>query len=147
MTISVRSNADNSGDILNQGLEAIHIDAVGKVDFSVGILGFEFSGSPSAGYLKLPTWLGKLMFQFGSSVGTTDGSGQIGVSLPTAFATTNHFGTMTVGDDPGATIYIGEQNSLKTSTYFQFVVRNTANGIPEVSKTYRISWFRWGVAP
>jgi microcystin-dependent protein len=54
------------------------VDAAGKVDFKIGILGFEYGAAGDRFYIKLPAWFGaRFLINWGSQAATVDVNGDV----------------------------------------------------------------------
>ena len=79
------ASADNGTMKLarESGQDIMTVDAVGKVSFSVGILGFSYSTNGTGTHcVSLPSWLGKVTFQWGlAAITATSGTASLLVAM------------------------------------------------------------------
>lgn len=129
------ASADNGTMKLTResGQDVMAVDAAGKVNFSVGILGFSYGTSGGAKYIGLPSWLGNVLIQWGNAQfagGTTTTA-----YFATAFA--SNVLTILLGHNLGAAN--GVIWTAPTTTQTTITIYTGATGT--------VSWLAIGVKP
>ncbi|PZQ77939.1 MAG: hypothetical protein DI563_01920 [Variovorax paradoxus] len=96
-------------------------------------------------YVKLPSWLGGVIFQGGSNVVTTDSGGNAGISFPLAFPNSVRTVVATNGDSgSGSLLVLAYAVGFPTLTTHAVNVRNSGTGANAAGATVRINWFAFG---
>ena len=130
------ASADNGTMKLarESGQDIMTVDATGKADFSVGILGFSVALG-GTGHIKFPAWLGNLLLQWGN--GTT-AAGSITLTFSTPFGTV--YSAVAVAQSANTVCAV---NALGNSSLTIFThVGSTGNAINN-----DVRYFAIGVAP
>ena len=112
------------------------VDTAGKVGFSIGILGFEFSFVTANSYILFPSWAGSLLIQWGQQAVDT---GSL-ITLPKSFATTAYALVPTASNATGSTNVSGSfayESATPARTVNTFTLACT-NGVRSAS------WFAIG---
>lgn len=120
------------------------------LDDATGAAMFTTMGATSGtGWMKLPN--GRLM-QWGSSTGTTDSGGNLGLSFPTAFSSGSSYNVVAWSGDSA----VASGNLLLTqlrsspwpqATGFAVSARTGNTGAAFASSAIRVDWIAIGVAP
>lgn len=96
----------------------------------------------ASGYLKLPSWLGGVILQFGSLVGTTNGSSAVAVPFGLTFPTAAWTAVVSNGDTGASLQFPGIANL--TTTGFNAVWTNGTGGVGS-GVAVRTNWFAIGI--
>lgn len=98
-------------------------------------------------FIKFPSWLGGWVFQGGSSVVTTDGSGNVAITFPLTYPTAVR-GTVVVSGDSssisGALLLSLYTTGWPTTSGFAVHAANSTNAVPSAALGIRVNWISWG---
>lgn len=109
-------------------------------------LGFSSSFGTTS-FVKFPTWLGGLVLQWGSTVVTTDVTGNASVTFPLTYPTAVR-GTLAVSGDSavvsGAALLSMYTTGWPTTSGFAVHVVNSTNAVATGSASVRVNWISAG---
>jgi len=139
-TATTQANTDNSTRIATTAWVR---SAMATIASAAG-----FSASFGATfYVKFPSWLGGLVIQGGTSVVTTDGSGNVGVIFPLTYPTAERVTLAVSGDSSsisGALLLSMYRTGWPTVNGFAVHAANSTNAVPSAALGIRVNWVSLG---
>lgn len=139
-TAPTQANAENSTRIANTAwVRAAMANIASAAGFAVSF------GTTS--FIKFPSWLGGWVLQGGTSVVTTDGSGNVAISYPLTYPTAVR-GTVVVSGDSssisGALLLSLYTTGWPTTSGFAVHAANSTNAVSSAALGIRVNWISWG---
>jgi len=97
----------------------------------------------AVGYIKLPTWLGGLIVQWGTTVATSDGAAQAAFSFPLTFPNSVHTTVAFIGDNGDNKTHVFGSTATSTSVA-RFVFIDSTSGAGRPAFVARVNWVAFG---
>ena len=126
-TATTQASTDNSTRIATT--------AWAKVGFAISL--------GAVGYIKLPTWLGGLIVQWGTTVATSDGAAQAAFSFPLTFPNSVYTTVAFIGDNGDNKTHVFGSTATSTSVA-RFVFIDSTSGAGRPAFVARVNWVAFG---